>query len=216
MRGLLEKDLCILKQRKNFFLIMFLVCGVLAVTSEGSFVVAYMTLLFSLFSLSTLNYDEFDKSFGFLMTTPINEKIYVVEKFAFALLTGGVGWIISILLVLIAGTVKQVPTSFEEFISYLIYIPTGLLFLAVNMPIQLKYGQEKSRLVMFGMLGVIVAIVYAVNLVLPQNIVDTNMLVSEVAYLPELVFVIIAYIFTAVCVGISTVISIAVMEKKEY
>lgn len=216
MRGLIEKDFCILKQRKNFFLLMFFVCVVLAFSTEGSFIVAYMTMLFSIFALSTLNYDEFDKSFAFLMTTPINEKIYVAEKFAFALLTGGTGWFISVLITLIVSTIKQTPVSLEDFIMYLMYIPVGLLFLAVNMPVQLKYGQEKSRLVMLGMIGVIIAIGYVVSLIVPQNAVETDAIVSEVTNLSAIILLIVVYAFTAVCVGISTAISVAVMEKKEY
>lgn len=216
MRGLIEKDFSILKQRKSFFLAMFAISICLAFTTESTFVIGYLTMLFSIFALSTLNYDEFDNSYAFLMTTPIDEKIYVIEKFVFGLMLGCFSYVCSMALVLIAAVVTHINFTAEDFLSTLIFLPLGLLFLAVNLPVQLKYGQEKSRLVLMGILGVVVVIVFVLNKAADGVQVRTGEMLTKLSGMSEAALVIAFYLFTAVCVCISAGIGIAVMKKKEF
>lgn len=215
MLGLIEKDLCILKQRKNFFLMMIVVSGVLAFTTEPSFIIGYLTLLCSIFALSTLNYDEFDNCYAFLMTLPVNEKIYVIEKFVFSALLAISAFAVSVVLVTIAGIAKGQMLPVSEILSYLVCIaPLGLIFLALNLPFQLKFGQEKSRLVMVGMVSICILVVYLVEKVIPKE--TTAQVVDMVENAPTAVLALIGVIVFAAILTISSVISIAIMKKKEY
>ncbi len=61
MKGLLIKDLLLLKNQQRFFLLFFLMsAGMLLADFNSVFVINYVTMIFSLFTLSSISYDEFD------------------------------------------------------------------------------------------------------------------------------------------------------------
>ena len=60
MKGLLEKDLRLMLSRKQSILIFIVASLFVAFTMEGSFVVSYLTMLFTVIAISTLSYDEYD------------------------------------------------------------------------------------------------------------------------------------------------------------
>lgn len=66
MKGLLIKDFKLMKNQKNFFFIMiFIAAAMLFAEFESTFVVSYFTMIASMFVLSTISYDEYDKAMPF-------------------------------------------------------------------------------------------------------------------------------------------------------
>ena len=87
MKGLLIKDFKLLKMQKNFFVVMIIISVGLALFSEDlSFPIGFSTFVFSLFSLSSISYDEFDNGSPFLFSLPITRADYAAEKYAFGLI----------------------------------------------------------------------------------------------------------------------------------
>lgn len=71
MTGLLIKDFRLLKVQKNFFtLIVFILLGMILFSEDNFFAVSFATFIFSLFSTSTVSYDEFDNGNPFLFSLP--------------------------------------------------------------------------------------------------------------------------------------------------
>ena len=94
MKGLLVKDIKYIKHQVNFFLLLFLIAiGVSFSSKEGSFIIGYLTFITSLFVLTTISYDEFNNGYAFLFTLPFSRKEYVIEKYIFGLMIGGMGWL---------------------------------------------------------------------------------------------------------------------------
>ncbi len=93
MKGLLIKDLLLLKNQQRFFLLFFLMsAGMLLADFNSVFVINYVTMIFSLFTLSSISYDEFDNGYAFLFTLPITRNQYAAEKYVFGLVTGSFAW----------------------------------------------------------------------------------------------------------------------------
>src|SRR5699024_11424520 len=95
MKGMLIKDFRILKYQGKTLFLMLLVVAVLMnlITDVGpTFIVGYITIIFSLFTVTTVSYDEFDNCYLFLMTLPVTRKKYVNEKYLFALLSIIFAW----------------------------------------------------------------------------------------------------------------------------
>lgn len=66
---------------------MLMVGIIFLITNEDlSMAVPYVTMMFSIFSLTTISYDEFDNGMSFLFTLPVNRVKYVVEKYIFGIL----------------------------------------------------------------------------------------------------------------------------------
>ena len=59
MKGLLIKDFRLLGVQKNFFFVILVVAVGISIISEDSlFMVGFLSLVMSLFTLSTISYDE--------------------------------------------------------------------------------------------------------------------------------------------------------------
>ena len=104
MKGMLVKDFKLMKGQRNFFaVIAAMAVGMAIFMEEPSFIIGYMTFAGSLFTLSTISYDEFDNGNAFLFSLPISRKGYTVEKYQFGLIAGGVSWLFATVAAGIAG-----------------------------------------------------------------------------------------------------------------
>ena len=78
MKGLLIKDFKLLKNQKQFFLIIGLITFMFLVTNDSPyFTITYATMMFSMFTMSTISYDEYDNGAAYLFSLPISRKGYV-------------------------------------------------------------------------------------------------------------------------------------------
>ena len=57
-----------------------------------TFAIGFLTFVMSLFSVSSISYDEFDNGNAFLFSLPITRTTYVVEKYCFGLILGLSAW----------------------------------------------------------------------------------------------------------------------------
>lgn len=147
---MLIKDLRLMKnQGRTLFLMILVVGGVMSglLNVGPTFIVGYITIIFSLFTVSTVSYDEFDNCYLFLMTLPVTRKNYVNEKYLFALLSIVFAWCAGIVLGLILMVVQpsgEVDAA-DWFGTCLGYIFTAWIFVSVMLPLRLKFDAEKAR-----------------------------------------------------------------------
>ena len=107
MKGLLIKDFKLLKNQKNFFIILIaIVIGMSAYMEDVSFIIGYLTFICSMFTLSSISYDEFDNGYAFLFSLPITRKGYVLEKYSFGLIVGIISCLFATTIAIIAGLMK--------------------------------------------------------------------------------------------------------------
>ena len=88
MKGLLIKDFKLLKNQKQFFLTVSMMGIIfLVVSNNPDFVISYITIMISIFTLSTISYDQYNNGMAYLFTLPITRKEYVGEKYVFGLIS---------------------------------------------------------------------------------------------------------------------------------
>ena len=152
MKGLLMKDLYFtLQQKKMFFIIlfMFFIFYVSQGVESGSFTISYVTLLGGMFVLTTISYDEFDNSLSYLLTMPIKREDYVREKYLF----GAVGTMGFWAVVTIAYVFLDFQNAGENLLMSSIILVVMLIFEMIMLPVQLKYGGDKGRIVLVGIVA---------------------------------------------------------------
>ena len=83
MKGLFVKDIELMKQQKQFFVLVVVMGVILNLAGSGSvsFAIGYFTIVTAIFAITTISYDEFDNGLAFLMTLPVTRKQYVAEKY---------------------------------------------------------------------------------------------------------------------------------------
>ncbi len=216
MKGLLIKDFKLIAAQKKFFLtILFIAIIMYASIQQESVLMGYLIVMFTLLAATTVSYDEFDNGYAFLFTLPVSRKMYVLEKYLFGLLTGGIGCVFSCVIVaaekLLTG--KSFPVGENLFVAGSLIL-VSLCMLAVKIPIQLKFGSEKGRIANLGVMVVfffaVVGMVRFVTAFHLEEKLENGILSASNAIL--IVFAVLYLVFFA----ISCLISIKIMEKKEF
>ena len=216
MLGLIEKDLRLTLVRKQTLLIFIVVALVMGMSMDGTFVIGYLTMLATILAIGTISYDEFDNGFAFLMTLPFARKTYVQEKYVFSLLMSIAAWCIGVVLYCILGLIRGNAVALMDELPMLIaLIPVLYLTSAIMIPLQLKYGSEKSRIVLFILFGIIAVLIFAGK----QAFGGTNILTELVKTLDGMSPMIVLLALTGICVlaaYISYLYSVRIMENKEF
>lgn len=217
MKGLLIKDFKLMKNQKNFFLLIIVVSVLMAFSTENAaFIAGYLPFLCSLFTLSSISYDEYDNGSAFLFSMPISRRNYAVEKYAFGLLTGAAGWILAFVIAAVFGMLKHTASITDSICTSLVALPVILLALAMMLPLQLKFGGEKGRIVALGTVGFMMILSALIGKFAEAQHLDLTALfdrLSSIGYPSQIAA---ALILTVLLLLLSCRISISIMEQKEF
>ncbi len=217
MKGLLIKDFCLLKGQKKFFVVVLLLAVAMGFSmADASTALGYMLFILPMFSISTIGYDEFDNGYPFLLTLPIDRRLYVVEKYLFSLLLGGVAMLIALPVALFIGAVKP-----DAAVEGLPVVAVGmfaamLLVQAVMIPLQLKFGSEKGRVAILVAVGAMVALGFVIVKGLAVLTVDWAAIIARVLCWGPWVLGLLVAGAVALVLLLSVRISLRIMQKKEF
>ena len=171
---------------------------------------------FSLFSLSSISYDEFDNGNAFLFSLPITRKDYVLEKYIFGLISGIMFLLLGTVISLVAIGITKTGSFNEIFLTAGSLFPTILLILSIMLPFILKFGGEKGRIAIIGVMGLI----FVIGLLLIKTTeylgIDLYDLINKLPKFEPLVYIILFLLFSVVILGISYLISLTILKKKEF
>ena len=214
MRGLLEKDIRLLMHSKQTFLCFIAIAIVLGVTQKNTFLLGYSTFLIAALLVSTLSYDELDHGFAFLFTLPIDRKMYVREKYLLCIGGSIIAWFIALVLYFIVLTVSGSHSVFsEEMVKGLAFLPVAILFLSLLLPLQIKFGVEKSRLVVLGVSVFAGIMIYF--LAEKSGMLDGNVVVSALGLIGDSAVDVIGLLVAGCLAVVSYLCSCRIMKKKE-
>lgn len=219
MRGLLIKDYKLLSVQKLSVIFIFAM-GIFFIFTQDSpiFGISYTLAVTSIYTLTTINYDEFDNGMEFLMTLPSGRKLYALEKYVLVFCNI---LIVSIILTALGG-IQKVYSGESGIILELIEMSvsgtlTYLILSSALLPVYLKFGAEKSRIVLIAIAGCFIAASFIFSSVLSaNNILDTSSLLNTIYNLSPAQIIITLFLAVIICLGVSIKISLKILEKKEY
>ena len=107
--------------------------------------------------------------------------------------------------------------SFNEiFLTAGSLFPTILLILSIMLPFILKFGGEKGRIAIIGVMGFI----FVIGLLLIKTTeylgIDLYVLINKLPKFEPLVYIILFILLSVVILGISYLISLTILKKKEF
>ena len=218
MKGLLIKDVKLMLGQKKFFVVVVGMGIFFALSNENPLSgVSYITMLLSIFTLSTISYDEFDNGMAFLMTLPMERKTYALEKYVFAALVSLVSAVATSLLAFIYGVVAKVPVDMTEVIGVAcVIVMLSWWILSVTIPLQIKFGSEKGRMAMIIAMGMIFGAAYVLARGLSSSGVDMSGVIVFLTSLEPWQIVAGAVVATVIVLIISYSICVRIINRKEY
>lgn len=218
MKGLLIKDFRLMKSQALFLIIIMVVSIVCSALLENPFfAMGYATALISVFSINTISFDEYENGMVYLFTLPVSRKLYVKEKYTYALIITTAALVISTIIAIGVSVMKDIPYTTKEWMGILALSVFIILFvLTVIIPVRMKYDAEKHKMVMLIAFGGIFLFFYLAAQIAEWAGIDVEaffdgklinsggqMLVSGVA-----VGIVLLYV--------SYRISVKIMERREF
>lgn len=219
MKGLILKDLYFMLQQKKMLLIplCIFIPFVLQGAASAPFVISYMTLFGGILAISSLSYDDYDGSMGFLLTLPVTRKEYVFEKYIFSLGGSLLFWAVATLIYLVLYASERAETLIVGLVLSLML--TG--FQMIMLPVQLKYGGDKGRMVLIGIVAFIMIGAYGLKMI-GERLLDMSLVVLVENMIEKIasagIWVAGGVILAIWCIAlvISIAVSTKIMEKKEF
>ena len=219
MKGLLIKDFKLMLNQKNFFILIVLILGATAcfLDFDYYFLIGYFMFICSLFTISTISYDEFDNGNAFLFTLPFSRSRYVEEKYCFGILAGTCSWFLSFVITTIIQMINSNNFIFSDWmLSTLVMLPIMFVMLAILFPFQLKYGSENGRIAIIIFLGGGFVVCYLLANLLAQSQINFNALISFINNVDPLIILLIIFAICLAILFVSMQISKRIVLKKEF
>ena len=205
--------------QKNFFILIVLILGATAcfLDFDYYFLIGYFMFICSLFTISTISYDEFDNGNAFLFTLPFSRSRYVEEKYCFGILAGTCSWFLSFVITTIIQMINFNNFIFSDWmLSTLVMLPIMFVMLAILIPFQLKYGSENGRIAIIIFLGGGFVVCYLLANLLAQSQINFNSLISFINNVDPLIILLIIFAICLAILFVSMKISKRIVLKKEF
>lgn len=216
MKGLIIKDFKLLMMQKSFFITLVFVAVFFSITTDSVFVIGFLTMICSMFVLSTISYDEFDNGNAFLFSLPITRKGYVIEKYIFGIMIGVISLVLSTIIACILTLFLNGTITNDLFLVSLFYIPIVLVLQSLMLPLQIKFGSEKSRIAIFIVVAIIFIIGYGFNELIRILNIDFTSLVNTVLTMNISMILMIIMFLSLIIMFISCKISMKIIKNKEF
>ena len=219
MKGLLIKDFKLLKVQKNFFLLILCIAigiEIFTNSTSSSFIIGFLSFVATLFTLSSISYDEFDNGNAFLFSLPITRKSYVIEKYGFGMILGSSFWAFGTLIVIFKAVITHKYVSIDTVIAAFIILPIVFAVLAVMLPFQLKFGGEKGRIAIICTLVIVFLIGIVITKVANAFNINLSFLFHEIATLNSIILILVIIGITFFMLFVSYRTSLSIMKKKEF
>lgn len=225
MKELLVKDYRILlTQKKNMILILAIGILMVFTTSSMDFIVGYLMMLILIMSAGTINYDEVENGMAFLMTLPASRKIYAVEKYVLVFMnTFCTGVFLLALYFATKGFMKwelDIPNMIIFLSGWVVGIMVAAAFI---LPLYLKFGVEKRRVVMLTFWGAAMLLFFGGKYFVTKFIYSEVKIPSVIENTIQIVenankslLALIAFTVSVFIIALSVFISVKIMKKKEF
>lgn len=212
MKGLILKDLYLLKQQAKF---LIFVLGIFVVSQffsgSVSYILSFSSVYIPTYLLTLFSFDRQSQWEGYASTLPVSGKTRVGSRYALILLVQLICF--SILAVVGVFWNKEIPTEFVLFQTVTLFFVSSL-FLGLSVPLSYKLGPEKARMSIFLSYFILFAIVMVLNknsIRSIQSILESLQALKNpnLLSLPIIAFALLLF-------GLSYLISVKIVEGKEY
>jgi ABC-2 type transport system permease protein len=208
MTGLLIKDLLNLRRTILSLLGLMVVYGVvfsMMMDGSASFFSSMLAVLFITVTVSSFSYDALARWDRYALSLPVSRRDLVASKYLLAVVMAAMGAIVAFAMGYVMMFFRHTLVVKELLLSTAVSIGVGLLIVSILLPLIFRFGVEKSRLMLVGVVLVPLGLTYLLKL-LRIPLPDLSVLATQ-AWLMPLVGLII--------LGLSYFISAAIFQRKE-
>lgn len=142
MKGLLKKDLLLLKSQIKYIVMIVVICLIMAYANSGfAYISSYLTFMGTGLVFNSFSYDMYHNEMTYLFALPFSKKEYCIEKYIYAFTVTFISWLIAFLITSISHI------NLETMIVQLAMLFSGFIYLSITIPVVIRYGREKATII---------------------------------------------------------------------
>lgn len=218
MKGLLIKDFKLMKNNAMFLVLIIVISiGCAAGMKNPFFALGYATALVSIFSVNTIAYDEYDNGMPYLLSLPVSKKLYVKEKYVFAIMISVIGLTIATLISVGVSLFMKEQYEIKEWFGILaLSLFFVILIQGVILPVRMKFDSEKHKMAMLAVVGAMAAVGGAVYGITKVCGIDLEAVLDKVLIEKTWISFGVVILLGVCMMLISYKLSVRFMEKREF
>lgn len=214
MKGLILKDILLLKsQMKNLIFIIFGLSVFFLIQGEYNFVISIIPVYLLMLYITTFSYDDFNHFDTFANTLPYARKDIIKSKYIL-LICGTVFSSILLPIIIFILHLFNNSINLNEVLSSSIGIIFGITIVAaIFTPFIYKFGIQKGRMAIFGLL---VAITLILGYIIKTFKIDYSFIINYINDMNVWILLLGLFVILIIVLYITYKISCVIYTKKEF
>ena len=217
MKGLIIKDLCIIKNQMKSLILILILFVILSITnSDASFILFLIPFYMIMILITTFSYDEFNKWECYCNSLPLSRKEIVRSKYILFNASSLILLILGIIAALIVPNFIE-NTTFESIFVSIIGVAFGIyLVISLLIPFYYKFGSQKGRIMLFLCVAILALLIGTITSLDIFNNLELMNLINNLNNLSLGMFTLLLIIVTVIIMSISYYISLKIYSNKEF
>ncbi len=216
MKGLIIKDLCVIKNQMKTLLLVLAFFIIFSIINEDATFILFLVPFYMIMILITaFSYDEFNKWDCYCNSLPLSRKEIVKAKY---LLFNTSSLIVLVLGILASFIIPNFVgnTTFESIYASIIGVAFGIcLVISLLIPFYYKFGSQKGRIMLFLTITILALIIGIITSLDIFNNVELMNIINSLNNLSLGMFTLLLIIVTVIIMTISYYISVRIYNNKE-
>lgn len=215
MKGLIKKDLLLLKSQLKSYLVIVLVFAIVSFMSNDNTFITLLPILGVMLIISTLSFDNYYKWDAFALTLPLSRKDNVKSKYILAILITLTFIVFSTCILIAFNTIKGFPINAFNIITLMCGSLLGAsIATSISLPLMYKFGSENGRMIMiimvFAIGGCIAGIIELLDTHFNQAFINNALTFISTNILPIMILVMIILLL------LSYFLTLKIYMRKEF
>ena len=217
MKGLLLKDLLILKNQMRNVLMVIIGFVIISIMMKSYFYIAFVVPFYIvMLIISSFSYDELNNSNTYIIALPFSRKEIVKARYLLCLLSIITSFLIGLLLSIIIPVLNEEMEFASIFASTLASI-TGVIFIiSLLIPFFYKFGVQKGRVMLFIAIMTISLLIGIIISLFENSKLNIALFFNQLEQINWMILILISIAIILFILYISYLISYKIYENKEF
>lgn len=216
MNGLIYKDAVNLKSYSKTLIPILILMGTMTFLNKMvMLLIGYAIIMCISLTIATFSYDENVKWDCYALTLPIDRKDIVRSKYVFYYILTAMMSFVCLIMIMLLGYLEYQSLFYEDYlISLIVMVAISLIYMMILFPLLFKYGAEKARyaLISLAVVPILIGFIGSTGIIPTDSII---VMIETLFNSPASSIIILIVLLFAIN-GISYLISLKIIEKKEY
>ena len=213
MKGLLIKDLCLLRGQKRLLPIFLLLAVWFTAMFKDGYAFPFLGMMATILASSTVSYDELDRGEANLFSLPFARGAYVTEKYVLTAILLAAAMALGAICTIVRQLITHNVDMSGAWMTLALTILVCSVFAGIMLPLRIRFTGDQGRIVLYAVMGVSMLAVVGLAKLLPNQAATVAGFFTG---LPKAAVIAMAAALCLLFVGGGYALALRWIKKKEY